>query len=354
MKKKFSISVLALFFLFNCGLIFSENSEQLNNQKLNKSCMPSYLRAVVTTASTGPTGATGATGATGNTGATGATGNMGVTGSIGLQGLKGVTGNTGATGATGRTGVTGAPGPKGGSTGNTGVTGSTGPQGLSITGSTGDTGATGVMGATGNTGATGYTGPQGLSITGSTGNTGNTGATGVMGATGIGITGATGFTGPQGATGIGITGATGSFAATNYLNVANTNGFILSAEGNTDVLFNIKYAENGWASTLPTTTFVVPATGTYLISYSIFCFAVNDSIGTVYAQIKQNNIAIPQSKQFFNAVRDTILGTSTTFFANLTQGNVIVFNIANPNSFGDIAFNSSAQNVVQLTVMQVA
>ena len=84
----------------------------------------------------GTTGATGAQGIQGLTGATGSQGPIGLTGAIGPQGIQGLTGAAGATGAQGIQGLTGAQGIQG-LTGAAGATGAQGVSGAAnISGTT--------------------------------------------------------------------------------------------------------------------------------------------------------------------------------------------------------------------------
>ena len=230
----------------------------------------------------GEPGARGPQGPRGATGARGPQGIPGATGPQGPQGIQGLRGATGATGATGRTPtvtvagtITGEPGtpaavyenvtPSGvellftipaGATGPTGPTGATGAAGTA--GATGPTGPTGATGAAGTAGATGPTG-----ATGATGATGPTGAAGPTGATGAaGATGATGATGPTGATGTSVT--------ANSMNATNSTGDTITVIlGGTAVPLPDFQVLDGFTTTAQNTTFTVPATGTYMVSYRV-------------------------------------------------------------------------------------
>ena len=148
--------------------------------------------------------------------------------------LTGAAGTAGATGPTGPTGATGAAGPAG------------------ATGPTGPTGATGAAGAAGPTGPTGATGAAGTA--GATGPTGPTGATGAAGATGA--------TGPTGATGTSVT--------ANSMNATNSTGDTITVIlGGTAVPLPDFQVLDGFTTTAQNTTFTVPATGTYMVSYRV-------------------------------------------------------------------------------------
>lgn len=245
----------------------------------------------------GEPGARGPQGPRGATGARGPQGIPGATGPQGPQGIQGLRGATGATGATGRTPtvtvagtITGEPGtpaavyenvtPSGvellftipaGVTGPTGPTGAAGTAG--VTGPTGPTGATGAAGTAGATGPTGPTGATGAAGTaGATGPTGATGATGATGPTGAaGPTGATGAAGATGATGAtGPTGATGTSVTANSMNATNSTGDTITVIlGGTAVPLPDFQVLDGFTTTAQNTTFTVPATGTYMVSYRV-------------------------------------------------------------------------------------
>ena len=212
----------------------------------------------------------------------------GAAGPAGPQGIQGATGPTGATGATGPAGgPVGPPAQQGQrpATGATGIMGATGPAGP-----TGATGATGIMGATGPagpTGATGATGPMGGPVgptgpTGQTGPAGATGATGAAGATGpAGPAGATGATGAAGATGpAGPAGPAGATGATGATGVINFGSFFLlqpnDVPGTIAAGSAVPFPEDGPLSNavggirrLTSTTFLLPAIGTYEISWQV-------------------------------------------------------------------------------------
>ena len=218
----------------------------------------------------GEPGARGPQGPRGATGARGPQGIPGATGPQGPQGIQGLRGATGATGATGRTPtvtvagtITGEPGTPAAVYEN--VT----PSGVELlfTIPAGATGPTGATGAAGTAGATGPTGPTGA--TGAAGATGPTGATGATGA--AGTAGATGPTGPTGATGAtGPTGATGTSVTANSMNATNSTGDTITVIlGGTAVPLPDFQVLDGFTTTAQNTTFTVPATGTYMVSYRV-------------------------------------------------------------------------------------
>lgn len=227
----------------------------------------------------GEPGARGPQGPRGATGARGPQGIPGATGPQGPQGIQGLRGATGATGATGRTPtvtvagtITGEPGTPAAVYEN--VT----PSGVELlftipAGATGPTGPTGATGAAGTAGATGPTGPTGAAgMAGATGPTGATGATGATGPTGAaGPTGATGAAGATGATGAtGPTGATGTSVTANSMNATNSTGDTITVIlGGTAVPLPDFQVLDGFTTTAQNTTFTVPATGTYMVSYRV-------------------------------------------------------------------------------------
>ena len=227
----------------------------------------------------GEPGARGPQGPRGATGARGPQGIPGATGPQGPQGIQGLRGATGATGATGRTPtvtvagtITGEPGTPAAVYEN--VT----PSGVELlftipAGATGPTGPTGATGAAGTAGATGPTGPTGATgAAGTAGATGPTGATGATGATGpTGAAGPTGATGAAGATGAtGPTGATGTSVTANSMNATNSTGDTITVIlGGTAVPLPDFQVLDGFTTTAQNTTFTVPATGTYMVSYRV-------------------------------------------------------------------------------------
>ena len=227
----------------------------------------------------GEPGARGPQGPRGATGARGPQGIPGATGPQGPQGIQGLRGATGATGATGRTPtvtvagtITGEPGTPAAVYENVTPSGVellfTIPAG--VTGPTGPTGAAGTAGVTGPTGPTGATGAAGTA--GATGPTGPTGATGAAGAAGpTGPTGATGAAGATGATGAtGPTGATGTSVTANSMNATNSTGDTITVIlGGTAVPLPDFQVLDGFTTTAQNTTFTVPATGTYMVSYRV-------------------------------------------------------------------------------------
>lgn len=93
-----------------------------------------------------------------------------------------------------------------------------------------------------------------LIIHGSTGAAGPTGATGAAGATGA--------TGPTGATGTSVT--------ANSMNATNSTGDTITVIlGGTAVPLPDFQVLDGFTTTAQNTTFTVPATGTYMVSYRV-------------------------------------------------------------------------------------
>lgn len=215
----------------------------------------------------------------GPTGPRGCPGPMGPRGCPGPMGPRGCPGEPGARGPQGPRGATGARGPQG----IPGATGPQGPQGIQgLRGATGATGATGrtptvtvagtITGEPGTPAAV-YENvtPSGVELlftipagaTGPTGPTGATGAAGTAGATGpTGATGATGATGPTGATGTSVT--------ANSMNATNSTGDTITVIlGGTAVPLPDFQVLDGFTTTAQNTTFTVPATGTYMVSYRV-------------------------------------------------------------------------------------
>ena len=206
----------------------------------------------------------------GPTGPRGCPGPMGPRGCPGEPGARGPQGPRGATGARGPQGIPGATGPQG-------------PQGIQgLRGATGATGATGrtptvtvagtITGEPGTPAAV-YENvtPSGVELlftipAGATGPTGPTGATGAAG-----TAGATGPTGPTGATGAtGPTGATGTSVTANSMNATNSTGDTITVIlGGTAVPLPDFQVLDGFTTTAQNTTFTVPATGTYMVSYRV-------------------------------------------------------------------------------------
>ena len=206
----------------------------------------------------------------GPTGPRGCPGPMGPRGCPGPMGPRGCPGEPGARGPQGPRGATGARGPQG----IPGATGPQGPQGIQgLRGATGATGATGrtptvtvagtITGEPGTPAAV-YENvtPSGVELlftipAGATGPTGPTGATGAAGATG-----ATGATGPTGATGTSVT--------ANSMNATNSTGDTITVIlGGTAVPLPDFQVLDGFTTTAQNTTFTVPATGTYMVSYRV-------------------------------------------------------------------------------------
>lgn len=208
--------------------------------------------------------------------------------------------STGPTGPTGPAGVAGPTGP----IGPTGATGATGPAGVP--------GATGPIGPTGPTGATGPTGPTGLpGVTGPTGPIGPTGATGATGPTGL--PGVTGPTGP--------TGASGPLVTRDSMSAANTSSAVIAVLlGGTNVPLPNNQNLNTFTVNPANTSFTVPSTGEYLISYSVTTTA---SL-LVSSRVLQNSTPIPAS---IIQPLATINSLTTTFIVPLTAGDTLTLQL---------------------------
>jgi hypothetical protein len=171
----------------------------------------------------------------------------------------------------------------------------------------------------GHTGPTGPTGP-----TGSAGNTGPTGATGLTGPTGP-----TGAVGQMGATGpIGLTGPTGpsvSFSS-NYL-LSFTEGSQTLFELPQFINFTTDGPKNGNIVHELGIFFIVPNTGTYLVTWSIQ--AENDSVGdTINVDLFVDDDPVPPSPL---ATQDILEGDIYTIsgglLVNMTAGQNISLSV---------------------------
>lgn len=162
-------------------------------------------------------------------------------------------------------------------------------------------GAQGSTGATGNTGATGLIGDQGstgvIGVTGAEGATGMTGPDGSFGSQGaIGAQGLNGEVGP-----IGAVGGTGTSSLGNFMIVFKSTEFSQKLDLNQLFSYLIEFDSYGqissnW-STLnpppPTTTFTIPQSGVYFVSYSIELESV-ETQGVQYTiQLIQNPLTTP-------------------------------------------------------------
>ena len=179
----------------------------------------------------GPQGPVGPQGPAGEQGPRGPQGVQGVIGPTGPQGPMGAQGPQGETGPQGPIGLTGPAGPQGpaGPRGETGATGAQGPQG-----EIGPQGAQGPIGPTGATGATGAQGPQGE-------------------------------TGPQGPRG--LPGGVLSYADF-YALMPDDNATPVALGG------DVAFPQNGIIANtnigrLNDTTFLLSATGTYLVTFNV-------------------------------------------------------------------------------------
>ena len=281
-------------------------------------CCCNRSPAYCCTGATGPRGPMGPMGPAGPTGPVGATG---ATGSTGSAGLRGATGPTGPAGATGATGITPTITVAGTVTGNPGtqarVDETVTPNGAQLfftipAGATGPTGPAG--GPTGATGATGPTGPTGAAGTvGATGPTGPTGAAGTVGATGP--TGPTGAAGTVGATG--PTGPTGTTATVNSMNATNDTGATITVIlGGTTVPLPSNQVLDSFTVSGNNTTFTVPATGTYLVTYRVATTAAL----LMSSRVLRNGTALAGST--FTPVA-SVTGFTATTFATLTAGDTL-------------------------------
>ncbi|MFR8230438.1 MAG: BclA C-terminal domain-containing protein, partial [Anaeromassilibacillus sp.] len=161
------------------------------------------------------------------------------------------------------------------------------------------------------------TGPSGA--TGVTGATGPTGPTGPSGATGVtGATGPTGPTGPSGATGAtGATGPTGTAVTANNMSTLNTTGSTIAVVlAGTPVPLPNEQVLNTFTANAANTTFTVPATGNYLISYSVKTTA---SL-LLSSRILRNGTALPGSTV---APAVAVSGFANSQVANLNAGDTL-------------------------------
>ena len=209
----------------------------------------------------------------GERGERGRRGRRGRDGDAGDDGATGPTGASGEAALTGATGPTGpvATGPTGPAGGSTGPTGPTGLQGF--------TGPTGFTGGTGITGPDGITGPTGPGPAGSTGPTGPTGSGGATGATGAGATGATGAAGgvTEFASFFGMTAGPGNTGVDDYPATIAISAAGPSVAGLSAINFPRPSAtpiggiviNNPGAAQTNNTEFVLPAVGTYRVTWHI-------------------------------------------------------------------------------------
>ena len=241
----------------------------------------------------GPTGPQGPRGCPGPPGPRGPRGFPGPQGPTGPQGIRGIDGPTGPQGPQGIQGIQGPTGPQG----PQGIQGPTGPQGLQ--GVEGPTGPTGPQGLQGIEGPTGPTGPQGLQ----------------------GIEGPTGPTGPQGLQGVegptGPTGPQGLAVTENSMSAQNTTGDTISVIlGGTVVPLPNNQNLDGFVADGTNSTFTVPTTGTYLLTYNISVTAAL----LMSSRVLVNGSEIP-STVFAPAV--SAANFTATTIVNLTAGDEI-------------------------------
>ena len=257
--------------------------------------------------STGPRGETGSTGPRGEPGSTGPRGEpgpMGPRGEPGSTGPRGEPGPMGPQGEPGSTGPQGEPGPMGpqgepGSTGPQGEPGPMGPQGEpGLTGPQGEPGPMGPQGEPGSTGPQGepgLTGPQGEP--GPMGPQGEPGPMGPQGEPGpTGPQGETGPMGPQGAPGpMGPQGADGISAMPVFMYAVNSSSSTVNIilGGTLVPLPDEQILEGGFdlCHSEGDTTFIIPESGIYMISYNIGT-ATNT---LMYTRILRNGVQLPGS-----------------------------------------------------------
>ncbi|GAF09424.1 flagellar hook-length control protein FliK [Paenibacillus pini JCM 16418] len=170
----------------------------------------------------------------------------------------------------------------------------------------------GVTGATGLSGVTGATGLNG--VTGATGLNGATGATGVNG-----VTGATGVNGVTGATGLnGVTGATGTSATSNSMYASNTSGAtIVVLLGGTSVALPNNQILDGFTVDGSNTTFTVPVSGLYYVTYNL---------NTTASLLSNTRVLLNGSTQIPGSVLSPALAVTqfnNSFMVNLTAGNTL-------------------------------
>lgn len=201
----------------------------------------------------------------------------------------------------------------------------------------------GVPGPAGPTGPAGPIGPQGpVGPQGPTGATGATGATGPQGP--IGLTGATGATGPQGPQGpVGPQGPQGPAGSTPNQNATLYNTASQTLTSGTALTVPTVLTNNGL--TASTNSLTVPATGTYLVSYT-----VNRTTGT--SNTDSVGIAIGGTLQAGTQMSlSSSQGVSGTYVLNLTNGNVITLV---PTISGTSTVNNTGGPSATLTVVRIA
>ena len=258
----------------------------------------------------------GTAGAQGRPGADGSAGTSGADGAQGASGLAGSRGETGLTGA-GLPGAQGATGPAGedGAAGADGADGATGPAGpAGAAGTDGDDGAQGATGAAGPAGADGDEGARGA-----------TGAAGPAGADGDdGAQGATGATGPAGPEGP---------ALGDYAYAAGSVFKNVPSPGQTVLTFPDGKILDGW--TMPDdSTFTVPTTGRYRVSYSINVTVSGSAQGVVGLFI--NGARRNDTEAYTFAQGTYTMAASRVLMLNLTAGDTLQMLAWNANGAGSL------------------
>lgn len=210
-----------------------------------------------------------------------------------------------------------------------GPRGPQGPQGpAGPQGPIGETGPAGPQGPAGETGATGPAGPQGP-----IGETGATGPTGPQGP--AGETGATGPAGPQGPAGPAGT-------SINQNSTIYTLGPQTAVSGTPLTLMNV-LTNNGL--TVAPDSLTVPASGTYLVSYTI-----NEATGVNegdYVSIKVNDTELPATRRSLSSTA----GVSGTYVLDLVANDVVTIV---PTETGNTQLVDTGGPSATLTVIRLA
>lgn len=168
-------------------------------------------------------------------------------------------------------------------------------------------------------GPRGPIGPRGVK-----GKRGHTGATGPTGATRSGVTGSTGATGPTGATGTLASSFISSYSTTLQTITADS-GIPSDIEFSTDQTTNLTIAHG----TSPYSEFTVPATGVYLVSWTVE-LNFPDSGSTASLSLLVNDVIVsPEAIQ-----TETSTGAGTGYFSgsylvNATLAQTIKLQMAN-------------------------
>lgn len=213
-----------------------------------------------------------------------------------------------------------------------GVPGPTGPVGPA-----GPIGPQGPVGPQGPTGATGATGPQGpIGLTGATGATGPQGPIGLTGATG-----ATGATGPQGP--VGPQGPQGPAGTLVNQNATLYNTATQTVTSGTALTVPTVLTNNGL--TASTNSLTVPATGTYLVSYTVN--TATGATGTDNVSIGINGVTQAATQRPLS----TTSSTGGSYITNLTANDVITLV---PTATGATDITATGGPSATLTVVRIA